>query len=117
MKTSGSFWFYFGIGGTFHSQKYKRICSLLNRRVFPITILLKLKSYQANKILNIFIYFKYIGAFTACMSVHHVHVWFPKEARKEHLFPGTGVTDCYQLHVGAGTKPGSSVKTASALQH
>lgn len=77
METSGSFWFYFGMGTRgVSSQKdkfvYKRICSLLNSGVFPITTLLKCKA---------------VYRCFACMHVGMPHEWLaPKEAKESTDF-------------------------------
>ena len=54
----------------------------------------------------------YIDVLPVCISVHHVHA-VPKEARRESMISGTGVTDGAMLLLGL--ELWSSVKSTSAL--
>lgn len=37
-----------------------------------------------------------------CMSVYHIHSWCLHKLKEDVKYPGTGVTDGCELHVGAG---------------
>lgn len=57
----------------------------------------------------------YMGTLPALLSVHCVHMWGPWKPKEGMGFPGTGVTDSYELPCGAGNQTWSSGRAAVLL--
>lgn len=54
---------------------------------------------------------------SVCMFVCYLRAWCQWRPEKGVGYPGTGVTEVVSYYSGDGKEPGSSVKSASALNH